>query len=81
MNLVNRAAVVERFLNELGNPDVIAVTLWPHDVTVQLDQPIAGFDWEHRAVDEADHWRTDVTREDIVIRLCACLIRAGREEA
>lgn len=48
MNLSERAAVVERLLKQLGNPNVIGVRFYGHVTDVQLAEPIAGVDWSER---------------------------------
>lgn len=76
-----RAAVIDRLLEELGDPTVTAITLWGSGgVDVQINEPIPGVDWTHETRPESVHWTADIQREDVRIRLSSC-VRIESEQA
>ncbi|MGP5483898.1 hypothetical protein ACTXMZ_13015 [Brachybacterium alimentarium] len=63
------AAVVDRFLSqwELPPADVIAVTIYPSDVTVQIRRPLEQVEWRAEPCSRGVMYRHHTIREDVPI--------------
>lgn len=77
MNLTQRARIVEAFLAELGDPDLVMVGLYPHQTTVHTSDPLSGFDYETSRVDDCTHHNGRVVREGLTIELVAVDLDGG----
>lgn len=85
MNLQARAAVIERLLDELGQPEVTAVTLYPEDeypgapasTALQLREPppdLKGDETEHG---NGTNWSVEIVREELRIRVVCWMPKAA----
>lgn len=71
MNLTQRARIVEAFLVEIGDPDLVMVGLYPHRTTVHTTSPLPGFTYESERTKDATHHAGTAVRDGLVIELIA----------
>lgn len=84
MNLQARAAVIDRLLDELGNPPVVALTLRPGDIdpdlppaaTLQLETPHLALGGDTAPAAGGTAWKVNIIREELPIRVVSWTAKA-----
>lgn len=66
-----RGAVIDRLLTELGDPPMVAVTHWGHQTDVQLEKAHISLGGDIVIQDGGYHWRAEIEREDLRIKVCS----------